>query len=190
MPRGRAGAGRGAEGPAGRLRGWRGGSGRGRAEHPPAGGRRRAGQLGRSESHTDSTSGGRGGFWPSELQEKALLVLSHLFCPPLRGRGKGEVPVKPNARSAAEVSEKDIFSRGLSIHSHLHEVWESVKLLPGSLAGLLAIHICPSVYPRLRAGHAYVSLRAKKIFWFLFSQVHEIVRMETFCLAHCSCLIL
>lgn len=133
MPRGRAGAGRGAEGPAGRLRGWRG-SGRGRAEHPPAGGRRRAGQLGRSESHTDSTSGGRGGFWPSELQEKALLVLSHfLFCPPLRGRGKGEVPVKPNARSAAEVSEKDIFSRGLSIHSHLYEVWESVKLLPGSL---------------------------------------------------------
>lgn len=40
------------------------------------GGRRRAGQLGPPESHTARPGGGGGGCWPSELQEKALLVLS------------------------------------------------------------------------------------------------------------------
>lgn len=60
----------------------------------------------------------------------------------------------------------------------------------GSLAAKLAcVRIFLGVRPRRGAGHASVSLRAKKD-PFGFFQVCEIVRIETFCLTHCICLIL
>lgn len=51
---------------------------------------------------------------------------------------------------------------------------------------LAFIRISPGVHPRLGAGHASVALRAKKILLVSFFQVREIVRIETFCLAHLS----
>lgn len=67
---------------------------------------------------------GGGGFWLSELQEKVLLVrgvVTSYFATSLLSRGAAEVPVEPDGRPEAPVSEKIFFffffnflSRGLS----------------------------------------------------------------------------